>query len=399
MASNGTVTAQDLTRPPEQGSVAGDRLYSSYGDYFDARRPLATVTARMVETMLRMDGKARSIEQALTLPIHSVPWSVEGDTAQARAIREDLARLDPPMDQVLAEMAGASVYGCSTHELVFEARGGRVALARIAHRPQSTTKLKVNDRTGAIEGFEQRVRRDHATKTVTIPDERSLVVIHNRHRRPLTGVSDLECAWSLFEDRMKVRYLYFSYLDNHTMPKAVGTHSSNDPVQQQEFARKIATLKGGGAIAVGPDQKIEPYEGSGRGASEYREAIMLLGREMADSVLAGFLNLTGGQTGSFALSKDQSDLFLLSRQAMLKQEQAALQTQVFRLLTAVNFGVDAPVPAFSFAPLVHEHTDAAFTLLSALATDPALLPEGFVERLAEKVGGLMDLPTKGGHTT
>lgn len=390
--SNGVV-ADDLVGR-ETGSVADlyDRAYSTWDAYWTAATQTRTVTPANVETMLRLDGKVRAVEQASTLPLRSVPYEIEGDDEPAVAVRHDLERLDPPFAQVLAELASATVHGRSTHELIYGERDGRVALERVAHRPPTSTTPRVNERTGQIEGFDQRVVRDLDMATVRISNLRSLVLLHNRHRRPLTGLSDLECAWHLFEHRQKVRFLYFDYLENHTLPKAVGKDSAGDPDSLRRFAQRLATLKGGGAIAIGPDQEVAPYESSGRGAGEYREALDQLGREIADSVLAGFLNLTAGTGGSYALSRDQSDLFLQSRQAVLAEQAAAIRTQVFAPLTHANFGGRAKVPTLTFAPLVHAHTAEAFTLLQSLASSDDQLPDGFTRRLGERVGSLLDLP-------
>lgn len=401
MAANAALVDPKALLTGEQGSVAGDRLYSTYDEFAALMGPTSLtqgLDAATIENMLRRDGKVRSVEQVLTLPLRSVPWSVEGDDEAAVLVRETLGGLDPPPGQVIAEMAGASIFAYSTHELVWAERNGRLVIERIAYRPQASTKPKVNDRTGALEGFTQRVHRDGADplKKVSIPAARALVVIHNRHRRPLSGVSDLECAHTLFEHRQKARYLYFSYLEGQSMPKAIVTHSNNDPTQQQQLGRKVATLRGQGVLVIGPEQKVEPYEGSGRGAQEFREAIDQLGREMADSVLAGFLNLSAGDGGSYALADSLSDFFAASRQAVLSELAGAIQAQVVRPLVQYNFGVDAKVPLFSFAPLVREHTDAAFALLQAMAAD---LPEeqraSLVTRLSERVAGLLDLPTEG----
>ncbi len=389
MADNGDVPTT-LVRP-EQGSV-GERhvQWSDFAGRIDGGRAVSPATAADIEDMLRRDGRARAIEQALTLPIRSATHHIEGPDSEL--VEQVIRNLDTPLDVVIAQMAGAAVYARAFFELPWQARDGIIAPTKIAFRPSSTCKLTADDRTGDVEGFEQWVRRDNASEQVKIDRWHSLVVIHARHLRPLAGRSDLETVHALYTLRQKARYLHFDFLENQSMPKAIAKHSSDDPDGIAAFARTVSTLKGGGVVGIGPEQSVTPYESSGRGAAEFEAAQRSLAGEMADSVLAGFLSLPLDGKGSYALSKDQTDLFLLSRQGVLSEIAADFNRQFVDRVLAVNRGVGAVgKTALRFDPLSDSAVRAAYELLTSLGPAPEQAPEGFMDGLWRKVGAQLGI--------
>lgn len=408
-SANGTEVRRQ--KPPEGevgSSIDDERLFLSFDDG-DVFTPQDT-DARRIDEMLRVDGKAKTLEQVLTLPLRSVDFTIEpaeGDRGEAEFIREALLTpanaggMSTPMELVVAQATGACLYRRAHFEKVYRAVEGRVLFDKVAFRPPATCRLKLDKQTGGFRGFKQRVPTDHPGRDdqgeVTIKPQLAFVFTHGQHRRPIEGVSDLETAYALWEAKQKVKFLWFTFLENQTMPKAVAKHGENDPASIQRFARKVATLKGGGVVGIGPDQDVSAFESSGRGASEFQEAVRYLDGEMSNSVLAGFTDLTSGAAagrGSFALSKDSTDLFLQSRQAVLRELGAAIVNFLIADLVRWNFGRAAAVPRFKFGPLVPEHAEVAVEMLKELtgqATPNPLFPVEFLEMLVEKVAGYLDL--------
>lgn len=403
MASNGSIATRDVPATSELGTVVEyDRMFTSWNDGrvftpmdFDVRK---------VEEMLRADGKAKALEQVLTLPLRGADWSIEpskGDTGQAEFVRDALTRaanqggMSTPIELVIAQATAACLFRRAYFEKVFKIEDGRVVYDKLAWRPPSSCRLEYDRQTGAFRGFAQRLGPDNPkadpTGYVKIPPERSFVVVHGQHRRPLEGLSDLDTAFQIFQTKQKVRWLWLRFLENQSMPKAVAQNDSNDPGATQAFAQKVATLKGGGVVGIGPEQNVTPFESNGAGAGHYQAAIQFLDSEMSGSVLAGFTDLTamaGSGRGSYALSKDASDLFLQSRQAVLNEIGAAITGFVVADLIRYNFGVRASVPRFKFGPLIAEQAEAALNLLqqmsTAAAVNPSIPPE-FLRLLVEKV--------------
>jgi hypothetical protein len=207
-------------------------LYNG-GQVFDP----GEVGVREIDDMLRVDGKAKTLEQALTLSLRSATHSIEkpeGDTDQTELVREALERaanaggMSTPLDLVLAQMASARLYRVAYFEKVFKVEDGKIVYDKLAYRPPASCRLKLDKHTGAFRGFKQRVWRDDGVEKVTIPPEKALVFIHGQHRRPAKGMSDLETVYAIFSVKQKIRYLWAEFLANQTMPKAVATTDGSE---------------------------------------------------------------------------------------------------------------------------------------------------------------------------
>jgi hypothetical protein len=336
-------TTKVVPAPPtgEIGSAYDrDRIFTRFDDgkYFETR----DLWARNFEEMLRLDGKARTLEQVLTLPLMSAEHSIEpakGDSGEA--------------------------------EFVID------ALTRPANAGGMTTPLEL-----------------------VIPPQKSFVYLHNQHRDPLSGTSDLETAWHIFESKQKIRFLWYSFLENQAMQKMIFHHSNNDPNDLTAQANRAATLKGGGVLAVGPDQSADAYPG-GDGA-EFKNAIAYLDGEMAGSVLAAFTELPSAAQlgrGSYALAESATDFFLQSRMATLTEMGESLTSWVIADLIRYNFGDGAAVPQFRFKPPAQDSTEKAIEMLQSLATAqaPTAVPHEFIDLLTEKVAGYFNIDVSQVH--
>jgi phage gp29-like protein len=117
---------------------------------------------------------------------------------------------------------------------------------------------------------------------------------------------------------------------------------------------------------------------------------------MTQSQLAGFLDLTSSAAsgkGSYALSADQSGLFLASRHATAKEIAGTINRYVIAPLVRVNYGPSAAVPKLVFEKISEDQTDRALALLQQLGTSPNLqVPVAFINLLIERTAQYLDLP-------
>jgi hypothetical protein len=396
-----------VTKGPPMGEVgsqySGERLFYNYDDgkVFETR----DFSTTDFEEMLRRDGQAKTLKAVLTLPLRSAEYAIEpaqGDSGEAEFVRDALTKpanaggMSTPLELVIAQMTSASIFRRAYFEKVFVIDGGRVRYDKLALRPARTCSLRRDRKTYAFRGFTQRFLKDGDFVSEVIPADKAFVYIHGQEDDPLNGTSDLETARSLYEAKQKVRFLWYSFLENQTIPKAIAKHSTPDIDQQQEFATRVASLKGGGVVGIGPDQSVTPFEPSDAAAGVFLEALTYLDSEMSGSVLAGFVDLAGAAAqgaGSFALSKDQTDFFLMSRLSELKEMAAALTSWVLADLCRWNFGTKAAVPTFKFNPPAPESVEASISLLQSLATAaaPVAVPHEFIDLLTVKVAGYLGI--------
>lgn len=374
-----------------------------YGKVFESR----VFDVHAMDRMLDRDGKAKAIEDVLTLPIRSAAWDIvpgPGDTGQAEAVKAMLERpannggMSTPMSGVIARATSAITYRKAFFEKVFKIHEGRVVLDKVASRPVSTCELAREEKHGGFAGFRQMpyspggallhdVRED---QYIHIPARRAWVYLHGEHRDPMHGVSDLQVPLWAHETKQKVLYLWFLFAENTALPKALA--KSADEGKAKRAARQFAGMKGGAAMAMDDSVDLTPYESNGRGAEQFRAMLDWLDGEMAGSVLAGFMNLPNGQAGSYALSKDQSDFFVKARAAVATELADSFTSYVVADLVKYNWGLGASVPRFTFTSLVDVDVNQALTLLQGLASaQSSPLPDGFVYELADKVATYLDL--------
>ncbi len=384
-----------------------------------------------VQTMLNRSGKASSVLLALSLPIRQANLTIEkpdGDKGQTDFVREELYSsgsphgMRPDLTGIVAQMVEAIAVKRTYHEIVWRRRSdGRFGYQKIAWRPPATCELIRDRRSGDLRGFRQFV--DHQTMAelqrrgdprdvaampvdpisglgyVTIPAARAAIHINGQHRDPVNGISDLAVTHWAYTMQQKVLLMWSLFLDGQSQPKVLVYGDSKREADAN--ARAVASLRGSGVLGMkrpddGQEKVFELLDSSGKGAEQFAEMVRWLDQEMTRSVLAGFLDLTSAATGgvgSYALSQDQSGLFLTSRQATAREISQTVTDQIIAPLVRVNFGPDAAVPRLVFEKMDREGTEKAMQMLQQLGSSQAMnVPPGFIDLLVERVAQHLDLP-------
>lgn len=357
------------------------------------------------DAMLEKDGKASTLEKVLTLPIRQAPWSIQGGKASAEAVKfideffhstANSGGMTTPINTVIAQALSAIVYKRSYFEKVFTLNDdGKVIYDKLAYRPPGTCRMVRDPKNGNFRGFRQIPVSMEDTETVFFPPHRAWVYIHGVHRNPMLGVSDMAIPYLCFQTKQKIRFLWYAFLEGQSLPKTI-VHAP-DRTLANSAAKEVVKLRQGGAIGVEDGVRVDAFESSGKGASQFVEALHWLEAEASGSVLAGFTDLgaaANSGTGSFALSKDQTDFFLMSRQAVSKELADSINQYVIPDLVRYNFGPRAISPTFEFGPISQDDMNQAISLLQATAQSPSPnIPREFFEELVERVAGFLELNT------
>lgn len=403
--------ALDDFEAPTVGKEVGsafdrDRVFSSWDEY-KVIDPLP-VEADDMSRMLKVSGKAASLEEVLTLPIRSLGWTIKpakGDSGELDLVNEALTTpfhqggMKTPIGLVIGQLAAARIYRVAYMEKVWRAiESGatgqtQIAYEKLGYRPPSTCRLIRDPDNADLLGFRQWAWKDDLYKEVDILGPAAFVFIHGQHRDPLHGVSDLESAYAIWQDKQKLKWLWFDFLQLQGLPKLEANTTRGD---EDTFARKVATIRGGDVIGTSEGQSIKPIVGNDAGAQLFRDALDYLDQEMAVSVLAGFVDLPSAAnrgTGSYALSESQSQFFLKSSQGVAKEIAAAITHQLIAPLVVYNFPGSKAFPTFEFGPLDKDSQQKSSDMLKALAAGPNLkMPTGFLDLLIEQTASYLDLP-------
>lgn len=415
----------DIPLPPEgarppTGEIGTALAYgeSLFADYLDpAVGSISWWEAREFRDMLRTESQARKVEQVLTQPIMSAPngfTPAKGDRGECEWVTEVLTRsanaggMTTPLDMVVAQMTSAITYRSAAFELVWgedasapprpRAPAGSTALIleKIAFRPAINTKVVRDRKTGGFRGLIQDPPYGGHEPT-KINAARSFAYIHGTHRAPVIGSSDLEIPLVCWKAKQKLRFLWFLFLELHAQPKTA--FSSNQEAggsldKAKEAAQKFTKLRGGGAIALeGVTGQV--LETGGHAADLFLQALKYLDGEMTGQVLAQFADLAGAAasgTGSFALSRDQSDFYMMSRRWAAAEMSSQFTNYPVAALVRHNFGRDAAVPTFKIGPLVRPDLESLVGLLGATGAASSM-PAEFISYVIEQTALALDMPT------
>lgn len=371
-----------------------------------------------VVAMLKSDGQAAGIEQAVTMPLRQANLTVEmpkGDSGGrvTEAVEEMLftettdGGMTTPFSTVFAQMTYAAAVRRTFHELVWTRReDGKLGYSKIAWRPPSSCELVRNRKTGDMEGFRQFLDWDQQrpagadwTGFVTIPASKAVVHVHNQYRDPVYGWADLEVTYWAYTLKRQIMQLWITFLDNASQGRVLAY--GRDDTEAKSNAKQISRLKGSGVAAVvrgaEGEKPFDILDTSGGGAGQYLDALRYLDGMASQSVMAGWMDLAGAASqsgaGSYALSADQSGIFLASRHAMARELCATVNTQIIWPFVRVNFGPNAAVPRLKVEKIGSDQVDKAMALLTTLGSAQNMnVPDGFLHLLIERVAAYLDLP-------
>jgi hypothetical protein len=256
---------------------------------------------------------------------------------------------------------------------------------------------------GGIITVTSRQQPGDAPGYVTVDPDRAFVFVHGSYREPVEGLSDLDVALWCYETVKKIQFLWFSFLEQQSLPKLVAY--GDDQTQADRNAAALADAKASGVLGVPRSsdptaRAFDVVESSGKGAAQFLDAINYLEGKMSASILAGFTDLAGisahsstGSGGSYALSADQSEFFLAARQAVADEIAEAVSRDLIAKLCLLQFGADAKPPTLEIGPLSKRDKDRSMGMLNALLTaDHFNAPPGLIDLLIKSTAGYLGLP-------
>lgn len=399
----------------ESGSAFGwdDRLFYGWdekGAVFD----YGDFEARDLVEMMKRDYQAKKMENVLSLPIMSTEHTISGGKKDKGELDwlEGFWEADPinggcknPLDVIIGGMTTAITFRKTFFELVFkQGYEDKIVYEKVAFRPQTTCRMMRDPLHGDFLGFQQEAYYAGPQITqgyfpIEIPKKRAFVYVHGQRLDPLNGSSDLEVAHWCYKTKQKILFLWFQFLESVALPRTVV--KAQDTEVARQIAAQIAKMRGSAILPVGTSGSpnsvdITTLDGSGKGADQFQAAITWLDGAATQSILAGFLDLTGaaanglrgGGGGSYALSKDASDYYLQFLEAKCREIERSVRRDLFGPLIRYNFGAQATIPKLKFSPLNDEDKSNQVTMLTGLMTakGAASVPDEFVGMLAQQVG-------------
>lgn len=357
--------------------------------------------ARDLAEMLRRDGKARSLESVITLPIRAEPIDIRpthGDRGEHEWLMGMLEAMEQPLESIVALGVQSLIYRATFMEKVFDHKAGKVVYDRLAWRPNDACSMIHDKDTGRLVGFQQSLGGPDRFGFVEIPMRKAVVFLHGAYRDPMRGASELEICYRCYQDKQKIRFLWASFLAGAAVPRTVATTPAG---QESTVVATLSKLASGGTAAVPTGTMVTPLNVAGEAGSEFLSLMTYLDAEMSGSVLAGFTELSSaagrGSRGSMALAQSETTFFQQSLDAHAKEVAHTLRAQAFAPILRDNFGAAAAIPQVVIgpvSPLAVQDAITALTTIAAAPADKSILPMEFVDELTLKVAAMLDLDPK-----
>lgn len=368
----------------------------------------------VINRMMKSDATIRAVLNSMILPLLSASWSVgppepkEKDKGKpentklksiAEEVENQLFHMTITWADFLRQCTSFLSYGFSVFEEVWgiDQKTKMIKLRKLAPRKQNTIKKWLTDEKGGLAGVEQRtyINKNDETEYVTrnIPIDKLVVFTWDQDGNDFEGTSILRAPYKHWNFKDKLYLIQAIGLERNafgvpsiTLPK--GTDSDT-----KEYAKKVvksARVHEEAGYLFPEGTTIEFLLGQIQsGALE--AAINHHDNEITKSILAQFLQLGSGQTGSWALSKDQSDFFLMSLNAVANFIRDRINEYVIKRMVKLNWGEQEVYPELKCSDIVKYSRSETATLLGQLISSQIITVDN---NLSEWTRKEMDLPPK-----
>lgn len=381
---------QPRPTPDQELGVTLDLPFGTFnGELFNPAELDIPDMLQRIDLMLRTDGHFRALARLLSLPFRQAKWSIQpaedGDEeadfiTQMLTLPPNQGGMSTTFDYVRALAARAFWQGFAVWEQVFSyadvpGHGNKLVLRKLAPRDASTVRFKA-DEHGGFDGVVQRASDGrNGMKTVHIPKEKVLFFTVDKEEHPFYGRSMFEPALYHFDKKHKLYYIAHIAAQISAIPARVahqeGGGQGLTPTERNQLQTALASFGFNTAMIAPKGIKLEPFGGQGdSGLADILAVINHHNTQASQSILGHFIDL-GQQgessVGSYALSSDSSDLFLMCSQANLDSFAETINVHLIPKFIDWNFGTKK-YPTLVFEPLADETKAAMMDVFKVLAT-------------------------------
>ena len=296
-----------------------------------------------VDKMRWSDASVQAAILTCELPIRSAEWTVEPGTDDAQGeeiaefiknslFEERVLKWDDTLRQILL----MHPYGVMLFEVIYKIReDGKICWRKWAPRLPKTIIKWNTDKNGELENVVQRAYKNNSLQEFTIPTEKLMVFTNRQEGDNYLGTSLLRQAYKhwFFRDKyykidavaterngigiplitLPDGFTDDDYSDAETMAENVRGHEKAYVVKKEGWGFEFADQKSNSL--KDPKEMLEHHT-----------------REILKSVLAQFVDLGGSGVGSYALAKEQVEMFLQSLDASAKKIEDIVNKEIEKLV-------------------------------------------------------------------
>ena len=326
---------------------------------------------RTYDEMRRNDPVIGAFLFAIEMALRQMDWRVEvggpspADQEARGFLDSCLGDMSHTWNDFISECLTMVAFGWSIFELCYKRRqgfenfplskheDGRIGWRKFAFRSQDTLDQWKFDEAGGVLAFVQTAPPDYQSRE--IPIEKLLLFRAKHERNNPEGYSVLRNCYRPWYFKSRLESLEGIVLERRgaglpvmRLPQGAST---TDRDAAKDIVRKIrideqmgVTLPFGWNLELlSPGARAE--------VTEFGQAIVRYRQEMLMSVLATFIALGTEKVGSYALSKDAHDFFLMSLTGWADAIEEVLNTYAVPRLFSLNSFPDASLPQIRHSDL------------------------------------------------
>lgn len=350
--------------------------------------------------------------------IRTLEWLVEPDEAtedeiendeRAELIETSMQDMSASWNDFIAEVLTMLAFGWSFFEIVYKRRDGhdgeakskfsdgRLGWRKFAPRGQDTLLRWELDESGGLVAFTQQLpisldMRSMADTIRHIPIEKALLFRTRVEKNSPEGRSLLRTAWVPYNYVKGLQQIEAIGAERDIAGLPVITLPPSATQEQQTAAKEMGRRVRNdeqASVVINEGWVFELLSAAGSKQFNIGEIIVRYEKRMLMSMMAQMLLLGQDSVGSFALSQDQTDLFVMAVDGIADQIASVLNRFAIPRLLELN-GMDLENhPVIAHTPVARGDLSQFAAALAQVANSGLILPDVELERsLRER----LDLP-------
>lgn len=297
---------------------------------------------------MEKDPVIGSILFAIEMHLREADWHVNGeDERLVELVEHSRKNMSHTWEDFISEVLSMLPYGFSLHEIVYKIRDdGMITWKKLPLRSQDSIEKWEFDKKSGLNGVYQRRWSDNVR--VFIPIEKLLLFRPSSFKNNPEGRSVFRSCYKAYYFKKKLETIeaigverdLSGYPVLHVPHEIFG--ESDRAKELRDLANKIVTRvrkdEQMGSV-LPPNWELELLNASGNSQSRIGEVIDRYSVQIAQSLLSDIIMLGHQRSGSYALSEQKYELFILSLNSWLNSIEEVFNQYAIPRLMKLN-GVD-----------------------------------------------------------
>lgn len=296
----------------------------------------------------------------------------DSNSELAEFIQENFDDMEGNIEDYLLQMLTCLEYGYSATEKVYERRKDskgkeRIMLKNLKTLDPSTMHIKT-DAYGNTLWYNQQI----GSQDIKIPKQKVIWWVHDKQFGDMYGRSELEACYKNWYIKDKILKFANVAYERYGTPLIIGrVEDKNDVGKMKNLLSKINGMT---SLSISGEEQIESIQNQQN--VDWVAVLEYHTRQIYESMNIPSMLASSSKSiaGSYALSSNQLDVFMLKLQSLQRDIKSMLEEQVIRELIDMNFPNTDEYPKVIFSPLADKDTKQLSDVIVAMVTTGVIMP-------------------------